>query len=66
MHRLYAPITMTSIEERIKEVYERKLGREISEAEVLEIARWYRQFAELILKWSQDDSFPRSLVSSRR
>lgn len=52
---------MTPIEARIKEVYERKLGRELGETEVLEIGLWYRQFAELLLRWSKDDAFVRRL-----
>ncbi len=55
--------SMGDIEERIKAVYERKLGRELAEAEVLDVALWYRQFADLIIEWARDEELLRRIAS---
>lgn len=46
---------MDDINIRIKEACAARVGREVSEAEVLEIASWFRQFAGLIAEWSRDE-----------
>lgn len=59
--------TMTPVETRIKEVYERKLRRELTMSEIDEIALWYQQFAALLLKWSRDEELRNRLgLSDRR
>jgi hypothetical protein len=52
---------MNDFNTRVKEVCAARLRREPSEAEVLEMALWLRQFADLIRTWSHDKALVRRL-----
>ncbi len=46
---------MNDFHVRIKQVCETRLGTQVSDAEVLEMALWFRQLADLARSWAGNE-----------
>ncbi len=47
---------MNDTHTRIKQVCEARVGSSVSDAEVLEMALWFRQLAKLVEAWAGNES----------